>query len=105
VAGGLKFGVVFDIPVLMLLGEKDDWTPPARCFQLAERTRQMQPDADLSVRVYPDSYHGFDGTAPVRFRTDVSNGVDPAGVHLGANPVTGAQALAEMDAFLRRVLK
>jgi dienelactone hydrolase len=94
-----------DIPVLMLLGEKDDWTPPARCLQLAEQTRAKQPDVDLTVRLYPDSYHGFDGTAPVRFWTDVSNGVDPSGVHLGANPVTRAEAQAEMDGFLTRVLK
>ena len=94
-----------EIPLLMLLGEKDDWTPPARCVRLAERTRLAQPDADLTVHVFPDSYHGFDGTAPIRFWTDVSNGVDPNGVHLGANPVTRVQAQAEMDAFLTRVLK
>jgi len=101
----LKMPFRIDIPLLMLLGEKDDWTPPASCIQLAERTRQQEPGADVTVRVYPDSYHGFDGTAPVRFWSDVSNGVDPAGVHLGANPVAGAQAQAEMDAFLTRVLK
>ena len=101
----LKVPFKIDIPVLMLLGEKDDWTPPARCTALAERTRQAQPNADLSVHVYADSYHGFDGTAPIRFWTDVSNGVDPAGVHLGANPVARAEAQAEMDAFFARVLK
>jgi dienelactone hydrolase len=101
----LKAAFATDIPVLMLLGEKDDWTPPARCVELAERTRSRQPGADLTVRVYADSYHGFDGTLPVRFWGDVSNGVDPKGVHLGANPAARAQAQAEMDTFLTRVLK
>jgi len=103
--GLLRAPFKIDIPVLMLLAEKDDWTPPERCVELAERTRQTQPAVDFTVRVYPDSYHGFDGTAPVRFWSDVSNGVDPKGVHLGANPVARAAAQAELDGFLTRVLK
>lgn len=94
-----------DIPVLMLLAEKDDWTPPARCTTLAERTRARQPDIDLTVHVYPDSYHGFDGTTPVRLLERVPNGINPAGVHAGANPAAGAQAQAEMDRFFSRVLR
>jgi dienelactone hydrolase len=94
-----------EIPLLMMLGEKDDWTPPARCVQLVERVRATQPGVDLTLRVYADSYHGFDGTAPVRFWAAVSNGVDASGVHLGSNPVTREEALAEMNAFLTRVLQ
>jgi len=104
-SGLLKMPFKLDVPVLMLLGEKDDWTPPERCVQLAERTRKQEPGADLTVHVFADSYHGFDGAAPVRFWKDVSNGVDPNGVHLGANPAARVQAQAEMDAFLTRVLR
>jgi dienelactone hydrolase len=93
------------MPVLMLLAEKDDWTPPARCTRLAERIRKQQPGADLTVELYPDSYHGFDGRGPVRFRTDVPNGVNKAGVHVGGNPATRARAQAAVDTFLARVLK
>jgi dienelactone hydrolase len=101
----LKNPFKLDTPVLMLLAEKDDWTPAPPCVELAERTQREQPRVDLTLRVYPDSHHGFDGTAPVRRWTDVSSGVDPTGVHLGANPATRAQAHAEMDSFLTRVLK
>jgi dienelactone hydrolase len=94
-----------EIPVLMLLAEKDDWTPPARCVQLAERTRAAEPAADLAVKVYPDSYHGFDGARPVRFRTDVPNGVDRSGVHAGGNPVAREQSRRELDLFLARIFK
>lgn len=87
-------------PLLMLLGEKDDWTPPSRCVDLAERARQAQPGIDIDVRVYPDSYHGFDGTRPVRFRAGIPNGVNPQGVHQGGNPEARAAALRELDAFL-----
>ncbi len=104
-SGLLRAKFNLDIPVLMLLGEIDDWTPPAPCQELAARTRGAQPGLDLTVRLYPDSYHGFDGTAPVRYWTDVSNGVDPKGVHLGANPAARGQAQAEMDQFFARVLK
>ena len=100
----LRETFTLDTPLLMLLGEKDDWTPPARCVQLAERTRSRQPAAALTVRVYPDSYHGFDGTAPLRFRRDVPNGVSADGVHAGGNPVARAQALRELDQFLERIL-
>jgi dienelactone hydrolase len=93
------------IPVLMLLGEKDDWTPPARCVRLAERIRKQQPRSDLTVEMYPDSYHGFDGPGPVHFRADVPNGVNRAGVHVGGNPAARARAQAAVDTFLARVLK
>ncbi len=94
-----------DTPLLMLLAEKDDWTPPRHCETLASRIRTAQPAADLALKVYPDSYHGFDGKSAVRFRSDVSNGVNPAGVHLGGNPVTGPQALLQMDEFFARIFK
>jgi dienelactone hydrolase len=87
-------------PVLMLLGEKDDWTPPGRCIDLAERARKEQPGIDLDVHLYSDSYHGFDSTQPVRFRRDVSSGVGRNGVHTGGNPTARAAALMEIDAFL-----
>jgi dienelactone hydrolase len=89
----------------MLLGDKDDWAPPQRCVQLAERTRASQPTADFTVKVYPDSHHGFDSARPVRFRTDVPNGVDRSGVHVGGNPVAREQSRRELDLFLARIFK
>ncbi len=89
-------------PLLMLLGANDDWTPPARCEQLVAGVRKRQPQADITLRVYADSYHGFDGTGPVRLRPEVPNGVDPRGAHAGGNPVARAAALAELDRFLLR---
>lgn len=92
-----------DTPLLMLLGERDDWTPPQPCVQLAERTRARQPDAELAVRVYDGGHHGFDGTGPVRFRADVPNGSGRDGVHSGGDPVARELALRELDLFLQRV--
>jgi len=92
-------------PLLMLLGAADDWTPPAHCEKLAARLKQAQPPPELETKIYPDSAHGFDGRGPVRFRSDVSSGVNPAGVHVGGNPQARVEALAEMDRFIGKLLK
>lgn len=98
----LKQDFVLAQPLLMLLGAADDWTPPARCEQLVARVRERQPQADITLRVYADGHHGFDGTGPVRLRPEVRNGVDPRGAHAGGNPVARAAALDELDRFLLR---
>ncbi|MBM3387615.1 MAG: dienelactone hydrolase family protein [Betaproteobacteria bacterium] len=74
-------------PLLMLLGELDDWTPAAPCLELARRIHAR-------AVVYPDSHHDFDNpVGAVKLREDVPNGVHPGrGVHAGRNPVTGPQA-------------
>lgn len=90
-------------PLLMLLGAADDWTPAARCERFVERLRQRQPQAPVTLRVYADSYHGFDGRGPLRWRSDVHGGTDPAGVHVGGNPAARAAALDELDRFLAQI--
>lgn len=91
------------VPLLMQLGALDDWTPPGPCEDFA-RLLQATPGSDVTLHVYPDSYHGFDGKAPVRWHADVPNGVSNRGVHQGGNPQARAQALAALDAFWSRVL-
>jgi dienelactone hydrolase len=70
-------------PLLLLLGEADDWTPVAPCRALAAAHSGPPP---VEVHVYPGAYHGFDGRAPVRLRGDVPGGSRPgAGVHVGGD--------------------
>jgi len=84
------------VPLVMMVAELDDWTPPAPCIELAKRT-------GANLYVYPDSYHDFDNpVGTVRIRLDVANGVIPgAGVHVGRNPLTGPQAWEQLIATLR----
>lgn len=89
-------------PLLMQLGALDDWTPAQPCADFAHGL-QAQPGSDVTLHVYPDSYHGFDGAAPVRVRADVPNGASAGGVHQGGNPQARAQALAALDDFWTRV--
>lgn len=44
-------------PLLILIGELDDWTPAARCKTFVEGVR---PSEDVTLKVYPGAYHVFD---------------------------------------------
>jgi dienelactone hydrolase len=86
-SGLLRSGFKPLTPLLMLLGELDDWTPAGPCVELAKRVHAR-------VEVYPNSHHDFDNpVGSVRLRTEVPNGEHPGmGVHAGRNPITGPQA-------------
>jgi dienelactone hydrolase len=45
-------------PVLMLLGEADNWTAPGPCQYLA--ARQREAGLDVTQVTYPGAHHGFD---------------------------------------------
>jgi dienelactone hydrolase len=95
----LKRGYRPAAPLLMLLGEADDWTPVAPCKALAA---SVTPPPAVQWEAYEGAYHGFDGTAPLRLRRDVPNGVHPGqGVHVGANPEARKAARERLERFLR----
>ena len=50
-----------EIPVLVLIGESDDWTPLSACRKLEERSRISQLPFEMIV--YPDAHHAFDDPA------------------------------------------
>lgn len=62
-------------PLLLMIGEDDDWTPAAPCRELNARLQTLPAGASapLEFVTYPDSYHGFDGTAELRRRGSVGN--------------------------------
>ena len=85
-------------PLLMQLGEADDWTPAAPCKALAAAVRKGPPPQWDS---YEGAHHGFDGAAPVRHRADVPNGVSPGqGVHVGANPAARDASALRLASFI-----
>jgi len=51
-------------PVLMLLGGKDDYTPALPCIAYADALRAK--GANVTLKEYPDAYHGFDRPTPIR---------------------------------------
>lgn len=92
------------VPLLLLVGALDDWTPPQPCVELARIAARPPAAAPVELVVHDGSYHGFDDARPLRRRTDIRSGVDPAGVHVGGNPAARADTLVRTDAFLRRHL-
>ena len=99
-AAALKSGYKPSAPLVLMLGEKDDWTPPGPCVALGQAV-------GAEVNVFADSYHDFDNpTGQVRLRKDVPNGVNPGqGVHVGANPVAREKAYARLKVLLAKAFK
>lgn len=104
-------------PLLLMIGGADDWTPARPCEQWAQSiqsepvpstresrsTREPNAPAPLELKVYEGAFHNFDGTAPIRVRTDVPNGTRPgAGVTTGGDPVARADAHRRLLDFLVR---
>ena len=69
------------IPLLIQIGEADDWTPAAPCKELAAKSK------DARIEVYPEAYHDFDAPdTPVRERRGVAFSATGTGiVHVGTN--------------------
>ena len=99
-SASLKANYQPSAPLVLMLGELDDWTAPGPCIALGK-------EAGAEVNVYPGSYHGFDSpSGEVLLRTDVPDGVNPGrGVHAGPNPVAREQAYARLLEVLRTAMK
>lgn len=95
-----KSGYKRGVPLVLMLGEKDDWAPPASCIALGEAV-------GAEVNVYADSYHDFDNPAGrLQVRRDVPNGVHPGqGVQVGPNPVAREAAYARLREVLRKAFQ
>ena len=72
-------------PLLILTGEKDDWTPAEPCRQLAERSRVAGHPVD--IKIYPGAHHSFDNDRPVRYVAQRRNG---RGATTGGDPAAWA---------------
>lgn len=91
-------------PLLILIGEKDDWTPAAPCQALAERSRQA--GHPVSIKVYPGALHSFDGNNPPfydRFRSNI-NKADGKGATTGGDSSAWADAITQVKAFFQEHL-
>lgn len=95
-----------DVPLLLMIGEADDWTPARPCADFHEqqtaalRSAGKDP-ASFQYKSYPGAYHGFDSSNPLRVRHDVPRR-NNAGVTSGGHPASHRDALSTIDAFLNR---
>lgn len=79
-------------PVLILIGEKDDWAPAEDCRQMVEVSRNA--GFPISMITYPGAYHAFDSTFPVRYIPLRANVSSPS----GKGATTGGDYIAWQDA-------
>ena len=88
------------IPLLILIGAVDDWTPAAPCEALAADAKAA--GEPVSIVVYPGAYHDFDHpNLSTRVHSDLAYTADGGGrAHTGTNPAARQDALARVPAFL-----
>jgi len=92
-------------PMLILMGENDDWTPPEACESLEKKLEGS--DTGITLRLYPDTYHDFDAPGlPMHVRMDIPGaGKRGEGVTSGGNADSRAEAYREMLKFLKDKLE
>jgi dienelactone hydrolase len=83
-------GVDPSVPVLVLIGEKDDWTPAAKCQAVTGK-------ADFDVVVYPGDTHAF--------AMDYGKPVDFAGHHMEYDEKATQDAEQRAEAFVAAHMK
>jgi len=87
-------------PVLILIGEKDDWTPAEACRALVDRAQQDgQP---VQIKVYPGVHHAFDSARPVRWVAGRVNANAPTGrgATTGGDPDAWSDSIDQVFRFL-----
>ena len=52
--------VDFNAPLLVLIGEKDNWTPAEWCSDVVEEELKENPKYELKLKIYKDAHHRFD---------------------------------------------
>ncbi|PYM93057.1 MAG: dienelactone hydrolase family protein [Candidatus Rokuibacteriota bacterium] len=92
-------------PVLILIGEKDDWTPAEPCRVLTEAAQQAEHP--VTIKIYPGAYHSFDSHNPVRYVATRVNSNAPGGrgATTGGDPAAWADSIRQVVAFFDRYLK
>lgn len=90
------FSVGIDVPVLILIGDKDDWTSADAC-------RRLRPDRPELVEIayYPHAYHSFDSRAADRNVPGAHGKMH----HLAYDPVAAPDAETRTRIFFDKLLK
>lgn len=92
-------------PLLILIGEKDDWTPAEHCRVMAERAQAA--GYPVTIKIYPGADHAFDNSAPARYVAERRNANAPEGrgATTGGDPNAWHDAMQQVTAFFGHFLK
>lgn len=92
-------------PLLILIGDRDDWTPAEPCRALVLSTRAGPQPAEIVV--YPGAHHSFDSDRPVRYvaaRVNI-NAPGGRGATTGGDPQAWADSIRRVTELFDRTLK
>jgi dienelactone hydrolase len=92
-------------PLLILIGENDDWTPAEPCRRLAEAAQRA--GYPVTLKVYPGAHHSFDSNNPVRYVAARVNANSPSGrgATTGGDPTAWADSIRVVAAFFGQHLR
>lgn len=90
------------VPLLMQLGEKDDWTPARYCLRLADDVKKAGDPIEIDV--YPGAYHAFDNPTGTVHERSTSNTGGTRTVHSGRDPEAARRAMARTRAWIAAAL-
>jgi dienelactone hydrolase len=88
------------VPLLILIGDKDDWTPAADCRRL--QAAGFARSELVQAVYYPNAHHSFDNASVTDRTLTVADGKSH---RLGYDPVAGPDAEARTRAFFEKYLK
>lgn len=90
------------LPLLILMGEADDWTPAAPCKELAGKF-----PGKITYHGYPGAYHDFDhpDLKLTRRKGLAFSGSGDGTAHVGTDPAARADALARVPAWLKQEMR
>jgi dienelactone hydrolase len=91
------------LPLHILIGASDDWTPADPCRQLGrDLERKGEP---ITLVVYPGVYHQFDApNQPLTTLNNMINAKGGYGVTVGTDPAARADAIRRVEALVKDVL-
>jgi dienelactone hydrolase len=92
-------------PLLILIGEQDDWTPAEPCQKLTAAAQAS--GYPVRIKVYAGAHHSFDNDRPVRYVATRINANAPGGrgATTGGDPQAWADSIREVVAFFGQRLK
>jgi dienelactone hydrolase len=83
-------------PLLILIGEADDWTPADRCVSMMPK----EEGSSVALKVYPGAFHGFD-TVGANSRVRGARGMH----RIQYNPEAEADSIFQVKGFFEKHLK
>jgi len=89
------------LPVRILIGEKDDWTPVRRCRDVIAGAKRASL---IDMTVYPDTYHSFDCGCATTYMPGRAEGKTVTR-RVEGNSAATRDAEAKTKAFFERMLR